>query len=286
MLGYRYAKLRDAILGFRGRLTIAFGIDLAGLSEISGQDELLERHQWLAIILSPKNATSGATDLEPMVKKLNRTVERRVPRKLNDLTVGGRRFRTCEVNNDSVLRNGTLPFLLDGHAVLVISNKIKKALKTMLTGQSSSLVAVERKLESKMLAIYVDLQAVWRLFFSIPESDYEDNPRVSRSTLKILQVERIHSMLFSVSPLGPFVAMDTDITLASEGGSIFDAFRVPGTLDDSMLDSIPDDLVGAELFRVDPARLWEFGEKFGAHLAEREGADWDSELLRNNWVCG
>ena len=222
-------ELERALLGYRGKIAFAFGMDLPTMIEQEFEAEPADAGLWAVLALG----ADGTTDLDGFVARVRELVERENPDGLVDVIVEGRSFPATEDGDVGI----TLPFVHDGNAVIVLGGDLEWALSKCLFADGDRFADRGVPHLGATKGVWADV-APWIGGIEGALAGL-DQSGLAGAMFDAIGIRSLRDLTFTVDPAGEHVAMD--LRLRTDGpptGLLGAAMRVPNA-PPTLLDVLP-----------------------------------------------
>lgn len=222
---------------YKGEILLAGSVDFAGLPkalQVGGVPGI-----GIVVALTP----DGSYDFAKLAAEVQKRMEENAPGPLADLQVGDHRFRCTKNEGDA---NATLPTVVDGHLVMLISDDLEKFAAKVL-GDGPRFQAADADTSMFLhLELGPMMQAITEAASLFADSDVEIEP-----ILKALGLHALDSLTMAFGADGKHVAGHVDLQLTGADKGLF-GMLLGGQGAPKLLRVVPAD---ADTFSVGPLDL-------------------------------
>lgn len=224
---------------YQGDIVLAASVDFAGLPAAMQEDGIPSFG--LVIALTP----DGTYDFGKLAAEMQKRIEDSADSPLRDLQIGEHRFR-CSQNEDESAPDATLPTVVAGHLLMLVSDDLEKFGAKVL-GESARFAAASS--DGAMFA-HMELGPLMKAITELA-GDFADAPVDVEPILQALGMNSLDTFTMSFGADGKHVAGHFDMQLKDGDKGLMSMF-LGGEGAPKMLRAVP---ANAETFSVGPMNL-------------------------------
>ncbi|MEM7201503.1 MAG: hypothetical protein AAF628_14635 [Planctomycetota bacterium] len=221
--------LEELVAGYSGRMALGMGLDRDVLEQGGplGDLEPEDLRLWIAVVA----ASDGETDFTELSEAILEAVEQQGELELFDADAAGRTLRAAHLRRAQI----TLPFVHDGHLMLVMAPNLDDALATVLLGQESMADAAIELPEGN-LGAWFDGGTFGQLITQAMRDELGD---VGDQLATGFGLPALRGLTMTIAPTGPHVALRARIGLDGDDAGFFNLFTAVSDSPPDLLEITP-----------------------------------------------